>query len=365
MKITYSPKQFYGKSWQRIQKADQILTEYAKQGLILTLRQLYYQFVARGWIENSLRSYKQLQQLVNDARLAGHLDWDALEDRTRNLQSPPWWSSPKDILTSCARSYKEDLWANQPYRVEVWVEKDALVSVIERACQARRVPFFSCRGYASQSEVWSASERFKECGKPVRIIHLGDHDPSGCDMTRDIEARLVNVFGCPSLEVDRIALNMDQIRKYNPPPNPAKLTDSRCEGYMATHGDSSWELDALEPRVLHTLITDAIERSVDSEVWDHDAELEAGHRTELTRFRDEYDTANQLLDAAANGDNLVDMKADLYGAREELGQKAKVVLDMQKEQKRMHDQLDRYADEKTALEERLKSLREALDRACI
>lgn len=345
MKITYLPKQFYGKSWQRIQKADQVLSEYAAQGLILTLRQLYYQFVARGWLENSLRSYKQLQQLVNDARLAGHLDWDALENRTRNLQAPPWWSSPKDILSSCASSYKENLWANQPYRVEVWVEKDALVSVIERACQARRVPFFSCRGYASQSEVWSASERFKEFGKPVRIIHLGDHDPSGCDMTRDIEQRLTNVFGCPSLEVDRIALNMDQIRRYNPPPNPAKLTDSRCEGYMAEHGDSSWELDALEPKVLHALITTAIEKSVDSEIWDHDAEVEAGHRTELKRFRDDYELANQLLDAADAGDNLVEMRAELFEAKSDLEHIHRIAKARRDEICRLEYRLDSYRND--------------------
>lgn len=357
-KITYVPKTFYGKSEARIRIADQILSSYMKQGLVLTLRQLYYQFVARGHLDNTMANYKQLQQLVNDARLAGRLDWDAMEDRTRNLQALPWWSSPEDIVRSCAQSYKEDLWRNQPKKVEVWVEKDALVGVVERACHRWRVPFFSCRGYTSQSEVWSAAMRFKEEDRDVVVIHLGDHDPSGCDMTRDIEDRLQTVFGVHNVSVNRIALNMDQIRKYNPPPNPAKLTDSRCGAYIQRHGDSSWELDALEPSVLDALITKTIESYVDQEQWDHDAELESSNREGLKRISTRWTETNALLDAADNSDNLVDMKADLYELKEDLGYKARQIADMQREQAAASRAID-------ALTDKLRSYRFDPDFPCI
>lgn len=315
-KIAYVPKTFYGKSEGRIRHADAILTAYTAQGLTLTLRQLYYQFVARGLLENTMANYKQLQQLVNDARLAGRLDWLALEDRTRNLERVPTWDSPADIVRSASRSYKEDLWRNQDVYCEVWVEKDALAGVVERAANVHRTPFFSCRGYTSQSEVWGAAQRFKDKhDKRCVIVHLGDHDPSGCDMTRDITERLQLTFGVPNIEVNRIALNMDQIRKYNPPPNPAKLTDSRCEAYMAEHGDKSWELDALEPNVLHKLIVDTVQSYVDSEQWNHDAELEASNRTGLQRLTDRYGEVHQMLDDADQGYNVSDMKDEIVGLK--------------------------------------------------
>lgn len=130
---------------------------------------------------------------MNDARLAGLMDWTHLEDRTRNLRSLSHWSDPRDILDSAAAGYRTDKWAHQPYRPEVWIEKDALVGVIEGVCEANDVPYFSCRDYTSQSEVWGAAQRLLRHvrrGQIPVVLHLGDHDPSGLDMTRDITDRL-------------------------------------------------------------------------------------------------------------------------------------------------------------------------------
>jgi len=88
-------------------------------------------------------------------------------------------------------------------------------------------------------------------GKTCHLIHLGDHDPSGLDMTRDIEDRL-RMFGA-AVSVKRIALNMDQITG-DLPPSPAKITDSRAAEYIEQYGDDSWELDAIEPTALDAMI---------------------------------------------------------------------------------------------------------------
>jgi hypothetical protein len=224
----------------------------------------------------------------------------------------------------------------------VWIEKDALVGVIEGVCNDNQVAFFSCRGYTSQSEVWGAAQRLGEylrSGQDVEVIHLGDHDPSGIDMTRDIEDRLrlflkhdntkaaiaehqewfdeacerVGVTsakemkeadpatyqefldkvngtynGYGSLSINRIALNMDQIEEYDPPPNPAKLTDSRSGGYIAEHGYESWELDALEPTVLGQLIQDAIDNIKNHDRWDEDQEAEEQHKAHLQAVSDQW-----------------------------------------------------------------------------
>ena len=216
-KIAYVGKNFRADALEVIARAEQICQEYAAAGYDLTLRQLYYQFVARGWLPNRQESYKRLGSIVNDARLAGLIDWDHLVDRTRNLATLPSWDSPQSILDAVASQYREAKWANQPEAVEVWVEKEALAGVIARPADRWQVPYFSCRGYVSQSEMHAAGQRIRRlerAGRKVTVIHLGDHDPSGLDMTRDIRDRL-EIFGCAAV-VNRIALNMDQVEAYQP-----------------------------------------------------------------------------------------------------------------------------------------------------
>ena len=296
MKCTY--KQWNPGEVQRsiIAQADEICLDYQEQGYDLTLRQLYYQFVARGLLPNDNRSYHNLGTTISNARLAGMLDWDFIVDRTRNLQSLSHWATPADIIEACATQYMVDKWTTQPRRIEVWVEKEALAGVIGQAAEEWDVSYFACRGYVSQSELWAAGRRiFKyiEGGQPVTILHLGDHDPSGIDMTRDIADRLTLFIGTDysrkyaeelpggSLEVKRIALNWEQVQHYNPPPNPTKLTDSRAKGYIREYGMESWELDALDPATLDELITDEIRSVVDEEAYEKRGTVQAAGRKQL------------------------------------------------------------------------------------
>lgn len=289
-KICYVPKTFGAEHQAIIEQADAIATEYAAQGFDLTLRQIYYQFVARDLLPNTIQSYKRLGGILNDARLAGLLDWDHMVDRTRNVEIPSTWDSPSSIIEAAAQSYAIDLWADQPRRVEVWVEKDALVGVIGPTCRKWQVPHFACRGYASQSEMWRAAGRFarwQRRGQLPVVLHLGDHDPSGIDMTRDNRDRLAMLRGAS--EVRRLALNMDQIEQYNPPPNPAKTTDSRAAEYIAEHGGESWELDALEPSVLADLIETEILGVLDQERFDARREIQESQRERLEQLAADAD----------------------------------------------------------------------------
>jgi hypothetical protein len=281
-KIKYQDIAFTAKSLEVIGQANKIIAQYAAQGFDLTLRQLYYQFVSRDLIANRQSEYKRLGSIVNDARLAGLIDWATIVDRTRELVSVSHWDDPSAIVNACAESFRVDKWENQEFRPEVWIEKDALVGVIEGVCTAWDVPFFSCRGYTSQSEMWAGAMRlrsYQRAGQKPYIIHLGDHDPSGKDMSRDIRERMA-FFGV-DLKFQRIALNMDQVEQYSPPPNPAKITDSRAEGYIAEFGAESWELDALEPTVLAALIRDAIDEVRDEAQWSEDKEREDKGRGDL------------------------------------------------------------------------------------
>lgn len=293
----YIEKRFGKASTELIEVANSIIEEYALDGYDLTVRQLYYQFVARGLIENTARSYKRLGTIINDGRLAGLVDWEAIVDRTRNLESRPHWDSPESIVRVCADSYARDKWNGQPYRVEVWIEKEALAGVLENCCPPLDVDYFSCRGYVSQSEQWRAAMRLRSYsagGQQPYIIHLGDHDPSGIDMTRDIADRL-RTFGC-NAEVDRIALNMDQVEEFQPPPNPAKMTDSRFQTYADEHGRESWELDALEPRMLARIITEKVLSLRDQALWDAAVDREEKEKRVLADISDRYGEIVEYLD---------------------------------------------------------------------
>lgn len=293
MKICYTPRNFSETSLQLIEQANQIISDYEDQGYILTLRQLYYQFVSKDLIPNTVRDYKRLGSVINDGRLAGLISWEAIEDRTRNLSRFSSWASPKDILSAAADGYREDLWRDQPNYIEVWIEKEALAGVFQRVCHEHRVSFFSCRGYVSQSELWGAGRRLAaaaKAGKDIQILHFGDHDPSGIDMTRDIEDRLTLFMGrqASSLLVTRLALNMPQVEQYAPPPNPAKETDSRFRDYQLQFGDESWELDALNPANLSSLVSVAINELRELGDWDEKVQQEENQRERLRKVAQNF-----------------------------------------------------------------------------
>ena len=303
-KIVYVPKNFSAAKLVMIEQANAIMVEYARQGFDITLRQLYYQFVSRDLIPNKQEEYSKLGDLISDARLAGLIDWHHIVDRTRNLRGNTHWEKPSDILQSCAYQFCLDKWQDQTYYVEVWVEKDALVGIVGQAAAALDVPYFSCRGYTSQSEMWSASQRIlkqHKLGKKCVIIHLGDHDPSGIDMSRDILGRL-KLFTDDKISVLRVALNMVQVKKYNPPPNPAKVTDSRYEAYKKLHGEYSWELDALDPQVLTDIIRRAVARYCDQALFDARKAKEARARTLLITMHKRWNDIVRFLQEKRDAD---------------------------------------------------------------
>jgi hypothetical protein len=305
MKHAYVPHTFSRSSLAIVQFANVIIEEYQDQGFTLTLRQLYYQFVSRDRLDNTQREYKRLGKIVNDARLAGAIDWDAIVDRGRNLIQVNAWDRPEDIVHASAQRYKIDLWAPQPNYVEVWIEKEALAGVFDEVCRRHRVPLFPCKGYTSQSEMRTAGHyrlRPQSRRKEVTILHFGDHDPSGIDMTRDIADRLSMFAGTP-VNVQRLALNRDQIDRYGPPPNPAKITDSRFAGYVRDHGVQSWELDALDPKILSELVSDNVVQYLDMDLWRETVAVEEAQKASLVRVSENYhEIVNWLNHTHPKGD---------------------------------------------------------------
>lgn len=295
MKETFIEKKFSKESLKTIQTVNSILDEYAAQGYDLSLRQLYYQLVARGMIENSIQSYKRVGGLVSDARLAGLVDWNMISDRGRVRVTPPHWDTPADILRSAAYSFRIDKWEDQDCYVMAMVEKQALEGVLIPVCRTLDIPFIANKGYSSSSSMYEIGKTLRNkalSAKVVVVLYLGDHDPSGIDMTRDVRDRL-NMFAGLDVDeeyikVDRLALNYDQVEALNPPPNPAKETDSRFESYVDEFGETCWELDAIEPNQLAQIVTRAVENYRDQDLWDEAVERENEMRAELERMAKEY-----------------------------------------------------------------------------
>lgn len=269
----------------RIVTINNIIEDYQSQGYKLTLRQLYYQLVSRDIIPNKVEEYTKLSTLLNKGRMSGFVDWDAIVDRTRNIKTPYYEYSTQDAVQRTINSYKLDRHDVQDNYIEIWLEKDALSEIIYRATQPYGISLMVNRGYSSCSAMYQSYQRLAQeinNDKNVIIFYLGDHDPSGLDMIRDIRDRLSEmlIYGNElqgkfddletaqywlnkKLQVKPIALTSKQVRDYNPPPNPAKLTDPRATKYVEEFGYTSWEVDALNPKTLDTLVKKSILEYID------------------------------------------------------------------------------------------------------
>lgn len=261
-KEQYKKHSFQKRSLPLVTKIQEITGEYMAMGYTLSVRQLYYQLVSRDIIENNKEQYNRVKRMTKEARIAGVVDWDSIQDRTRGLKGWNGFDNPAEAIRRAASTYMTNWWAGQACYVECWYEKDALSDVVRSACAKTRTPFMACKGYTSTTIQRETAERLNSItGKEKIILYLGDHDPSGCDMNRQIQASM-DLFGA-KVQIKRIALNMEQVQEYNPPPNFAKDTDKRYPAYKAKYGEKCWELDALRPEVMAELIDKQIRSYLD------------------------------------------------------------------------------------------------------
>ncbi len=264
---------------------NEIIDEYAMQGYKLTLRQLFYQLVSRDIIPNQTKEYAKLSGLLVKGRMAGAVDWESIEDRIRVPYIPSAWDSPEAIIESAIYSYRRNRQEGQEVYIELWVEKDALSGVLKEITKKYHINLMVNRGYSSCTAMHDSFKRLKEAedeDKQTYILYLGDHDPSGLDMIRDVYDRLEEFGVYP--EVRQIGLTMEQIKKYNPPPNPAKITDPRATKYIEKYGETSWEVDALNPETLHSLVKENVEELININLFNKSLKQEEKDKTKLKKL---------------------------------------------------------------------------------
>ncbi len=283
MKIAYrKQRRWTKKTSELLEKIVKITEEYYSKGFKLTSRQLFYQLVSKDIVQNNQNQYFRLGKILTKARMCGLVDWDAIEDRIRIPKIPTRFDGIPDLIYSALYSYRRDRWKDQENYLEVWLEKDALANILEPVTRKYDVALQVNRGYISSTAIHDAFLRLSAKTREDRrayILYLGDHDPSGTDMVRDIDHRLTE-FGC-LVTINKIALTKEQIEKYNPPPNLSKKTDPRTKNYVKEHGIQSWELDALPPNILHDLVESEIGKLLDMKKFSYILEKEELEKTKI------------------------------------------------------------------------------------
>lgn len=251
-------------------RMESIVSDYMKRGYSLTLRQMYYQCVAKNWFANKQSNYNKLGDLLTKARLAGRIDWHAIVDRNRTTNDHRYFASDLECIEDASKWFRLNKWLTQPTHCEVVIEKAALEGVIARPCERLEVPYTASRGYASSTLLYDMAHRMRERsmvgGKQCHIFILSDLDPSGVDLARDIADRVRIMAGVP-VYCHRIALTPDQVEEYGCPPNPAKKTDGRYEKFRGVYGEESYELDALTPETIENLIESSVLMMRDETEW--------------------------------------------------------------------------------------------------
>jgi hypothetical protein len=243
----------------------------------LTLRQLYYRLVSRHLFPNTINSYKRLSRIMVQARENGDVPLNCLEDRSRRVlgRGDTGYTSATDFLKrriaglkDSWREFRMPMWLDQSNYVVVSLEKDALSRLVSDVANQYSVRTFPTRGYPSFTYVQRMASyiRNRLKGKPTVVLYFGDFDPSGIDIERDLTERL-GKYDAGDFKVVRVALKPDQIEKYSLPPMPVKKTDVRSPSFVASYGNESVELDALDPLVLKTLVASSIGAHIDLEAW--------------------------------------------------------------------------------------------------
>ena len=230
-----------------------------RNGTSLTLRGLFYILVSKGVIPNTRNAYKRLSEVLAKARYSGKFPWYLIKDTSRryfycerSTYYPSRALTPEElkrVLESYVNSYTDvsvNPWDDQPYRVVVAVEKEALGELVYRfvrevwphgVYQVRVL-----KGYESATnvhELAEAIESMPEDKTPV-VLHLGDYDPSGEDIARDYRERLEMLTRRRGIVFEKVAVTLDQIVELQLPAKPESVEevekmrrDPRYKSYIA------------------------------------------------------------------------------------------------------------------------------------
>ncbi len=260
------------------------------KGHLMTVRQVYYQLVAAHIIENNRGRYQAVSNALVDARKSGEIPWEWIEDRMRKPREVTMWDDLPEFIAAVRRSYRRDVWADQPHYLEAWLEKDALSGIFEDTLKPYGVTLNVGRGFDGWDSIKNAAERFGSGDgagtREAAILYFGDFDPSGEAMVHSLRERLA-FFGCEP-EIIKCALTFEDISRYQLPPDFTKASDTRSKAFVEQWGDVAVELDALPVDVLRDRLVREVEVHMDLVVLEHTRHLEREDNARLGRILEDY-----------------------------------------------------------------------------
>jgi len=253
-----------------------------------TVRAVCYRlFVLKATPDMSTNSTKKVSRVLTDARKDGTIPWEWIVDETRSLERVAQWGDPADFARTVKRSYRRDLWAQQPQRVEIWSEKGTMRGTLGPVLDAYGVGFRVMHGFGSTTVMKDIADATRAAASPLRVFYIGDWDPSGmCMSERDIPERLDD-YGA-NVEMSRLALTAADLQRPELAttsfPATDKKTDSRYRWFVDRVGHRCWEVDALSPVVIRDRVEAAIVGMItDGDAWDRYQQTES---VELASLQD-------------------------------------------------------------------------------
>lgn len=229
---------------------------------------------------------------LKEAREDGQIPWEWIVDETREAERAKCWSNPESIINAAVAQYRKDYWADQPNRVEVWSEKGTIRGTIAPVLKKCGVAFRVLHGYGSATSLHDAAEESLATDKPMTVLYLGDHDPSGMSMSvNDIPKRIKKYGGM--VELKRIALDAKDVAPGTSLPSfeaETKKADSRYKWFVENYGPTCWELDALPPNILRRRVEEEIFSLIDLGPWNKSVSVERAEVESMGNFLQAWKT---------------------------------------------------------------------------
>lgn len=238
----------------------------------ITLRHLFYRLVGVGAIEKTDKAYKSLCQQSMKWRRVGDITWDSFADSTRFYRGAALYESVQEALQELQDTYRKNLWADQDDHVEIWCEKDAIAEVLAGEARKYGVRVLALRGFPSATQLHESAQDFKKFdhqGKQVFLFYFGDHDPSGKDIDRQLQAALWQDHQV-SVEFERLAVNEEDIDELHLLTRPVKAGDTRAKDWEGR----CVEVDSMPMQVLRDRVRSAILDRIDVPKWQKLQEVE-------------------------------------------------------------------------------------------
>lgn len=266
-----------------VNRLDHALYEIVKADPPMTVRQAFYQATVHGLVpKDESQGYRVVQRRLVLLRGAGIMPYWWITDSSRTVYGSTRYDGLEDLHRESARLYRRNYWSNSPVRVEVWIEKDALSGVLTPVVDDLwGLQLHVTKGFASVSYLEAAAAHARHDGRPVEVYCLTDLDPSGIGINERVEKELKDRAPDVDINVHRLAVTLEQVRELNLPTRPTKKTDSRAKKFAAEYGTGSVELDAIPPRVLREMVSEAIEQHADTEEFRRLKQLEKLERETL------------------------------------------------------------------------------------